>query len=181
VELHRRGEGLTVPYRPLDLPRKLGFAIFGRLPRRLRVLAVRAGTPGFTVGALVLIQRTGDRSSVLLVHQRHTRHWALPGGLLRRGEGAADGLRREVSEELGLTLDEAQTAHPVGVIVDPLPRRVDVLFSCSLPSDAATPAPHHVEVDDVRWCSVDDLPAITAITAQVLAEYRALGLLGAAG
>jgi 8-oxo-dGTP diphosphatase len=162
----------------LDPLRRVGFAIFGRLPRRARVLAVRAGTPGFTVGALVLLQREGDRSSVLLVHQRHTRQWALPGGLLRRGEGAPEGLRREVYEELGLSLSLSQTAHAVGVIVDPRPRRVDVLFACSLPADAAEPAPHHVEVAAVRWCALGDLPAVTAITAQVLAEYEALGLLG---
>jgi 8-oxo-dGTP diphosphatase len=163
----------------LDYPRRLGFAIFGRLPRRLRVLAVRAGTPGFTVGALVLLQRDGDPLSVLLVHQRHTRQWALPGGLLRRGEGAPEGLRREVHEELGLTLDEAQSAHAVGVIVDPQSRRVDVLFAVTLSADAPTPVASHVEVAEVRWCSADDLPGITAITAQVLAEYQALGLLGA--
>ena len=163
-----------------DSLRKLGFTVFGRLPRRVRVLAVRAGTPGFTVGALVLLQREGDRSSVLLVHQRHTRQWALPGGLLRRGEGAPEGVRREVSEELGLTLDLDQTAHAVGVIVDPRPRRVDVLFACSLAADAPSPLAHHVEVAEVRWCTVSDLPAVTAITAQVLAEYEALGLLGSA-
>ncbi|MDX6227251.1 MAG: 8-oxo-dGTP diphosphatase [Frankiales bacterium] len=162
----------------LDVARKMGFAVFGRLPRRLRVLAVRAGTPGFTVGALVLLQRAGDASSVLLVHQRHTRQWALPGGLLRRGEGAAQGLRREVLEELGLTLDTVQTAHAVGVLVDARSRRVDVLFTCWLAADAPTPTPAHVEVDSVQWCSMAGLPRITAITAEVLAEYTALGLLG---
>jgi 8-oxo-dGTP diphosphatase len=170
VELHRRGQGLIVPSSSLDPLRKVGFSVFGRLPRRVRVLAVRAGTPGFTVGALVLLQREGDRSSVLLVHQRHTRQWALPGGLLRRGEGAPEGVRREVQEELGLVLDETETAHAVGV---------DVLFASTLAADAQTPAPHHVEVADVRWCTYDDLPSITAITAQVLAEYEGLGLFGA--
>lgn len=160
--------------------RKLGFALFGRLPRRVRVLAVRAGTPGFTVGSLVLLQRSGDRSSVLLVHQRHTRQWALPGGLLRRGEGASAGLRREVLEELGLSLELVQTAHAVGVLVDPGPRRVDVLFACTLAADAPTPLPGHVEVSSVQWCNVGSLPPITPITAQVLAEYEALGLLGGA-
>jgi ADP-ribose pyrophosphatase YjhB (NUDIX family) len=163
----------------LDPLRKVGFAVFGRLPRRVRVLAVRAGTPGFTVGSLVLLQREGDRSSVLLVHQRHTRRWALPGGLLRRGEGAPEGLRREVYEELGLSLDGSLTAHAVGVVVDPRPRRVDVLFACTLDADAPEPAAHHVEVAAVRWCTIDDLPPITPITAQVLAEYEALGLFGA--
>jgi ADP-ribose pyrophosphatase YjhB (NUDIX family) len=114
---------------------------------------------------------------VLLVHQRHTRQWALPGGLLRRGEGAPEGLRREVLEELGLSLAVVQTAHAVGVLVDPGPRRVDVLFACMLAADAPTPVPKHVEVSAVQWCSFGSLPAVTAITAQVLAEYEALGLL----
>ena len=165
-----------MPSPALDPLRKAGFTLFGRLPRRVRVLAVRAGTPGFTVGALVLLQREGDRSSVLLVHQRHTRQWALPGGLLRRSEGAPEGLRREVYEELGLNLD---VSHAVGVMVDPRPRRVDVLFAATLAADAPEPSAHHVEVAAVRWCTVADLPPITAITAQVLAEYEALGLLGA--
>ncbi len=162
----------------LDFARKIGFALFGRLPRRVRVLAVRAGTPGFTVGALVLLQRGDDRTSVLLVHQRHTRQWALPGGLLRRGEGAPEGLRREVLEELGLTLDQGQTAHAVGTLIDPGSRRVDVLFACTLATDEPTPTPSHVEVAAVRWCSLADLPQVTAITSEVLAEYEALGLLG---
>lgn len=161
-----------------DLARKLGFSLFGRLPRRVRVLAVRAGTPGFTVGALVLLQQAGDRSSVLLVHQRHTRQWAMPGGLLRRGEGAPEGVRREVLEELGISLDLAQTAHAVGVLVDPGSRRVDVLFACTLPAGTPTPASAHVEVAAVQWCSLAALPGITAITTEVLAEYEALGLLG---
>jgi 8-oxo-dGTP diphosphatase len=164
----------------LDVARKIGFAIFGRLPRRVRVLAVRAGTPGFTVGALVLLQRADDPLSLLLVHQRHTRQWALPGGLLRRGEPAADGLRREVLEELGLALDDAQSAHPVGVLVDAGSRRVDVLFACTVPPDAPTPVPAHVEVSAVQWCSMTELPRVTAITAEVLREYQALGLLGGA-
>lgn len=161
----------------LDYPRRLGFAVFGRLPRRVRLAAVRAGTPSFTVGALVLLQRGDDRTSLLLVHQRHTRQWALPGGLLRRGEGAPEGLRREVLEELGVSLDVAQSAHAAGVVVDAGSRRVDVLFTARLADDAPTPVPAHVEVSGVRWCSTDDLPAVTPITAQVLAEYEALGLL----
>jgi 8-oxo-dGTP diphosphatase len=161
----------------LDYPRRLGFIVFGRLPRRVRLAAVRAGTPSFTVGALVLLQRGDDATSVLLVHQRHTRQWALPGGLLRRGEGAPEGLRREVLEELGLTLDDAQSAHAAGVLVDAGSRRVDVLFRCLLAADAPTPEPAHVEVAAVRWCSTADLPKVTAITAEVLAEYEALGLL----
>jgi ADP-ribose pyrophosphatase YjhB (NUDIX family) len=164
----------------LEWPQRLGFAVFGRLPRRVRVWAVRAGTPGFTVGALVLLQRDGDAGSLVLVHQRHTRQWALPGGLLRRGEPAAEGLRREVLEELGLALDPAQTDHAVGALVDPRSRRVDLLYACRLPADAPTPRPAHVEVADVRWCSYTDLPGVTAITAEVLREYAARGLLGGA-
>jgi hypothetical protein len=85
-----------------------------------------------------------------------------------------------VLEELGLHLELGETANAVGVLVDPGPRRVDVLFACTLAADAPTPVPGHVEVSSAQWCNVDSLPDITPITAQVLAEYEALGLLGGA-
>jgi hypothetical protein len=67
--------------------------------------------------------------------------------------------------------------HAVGVLVDAGSRRVDVLFAVRLAADAPTPEPAHVEVTAVRWCSSADLPKVTVITAEVLEEYEALGLL----
>jgi hypothetical protein len=47
-------------------------------------------------------------------------------------------------------------------------------------ADAPTPTAAHVEVSAVQWCSSSELPRVTAITAEVLREYQALGFLGGA-
>ena len=90
----------------LPVVRKVAMRAFRLMPAPMRRLAVRWGTPSYTVGA-VLVLRRGD-GHVLLVDQRHTGGWALPGGLLQRAEGAVAGLLREVREEVGLRLDPGQ-------------------------------------------------------------------------
>ena len=75
------------------------------LPGWVRRALVRLATPSYTVGAVLVLRRPDG--SVLLVDQRHTGGWALPGGLLKRGEQPVEGLVREVSEEVRILLTEA--------------------------------------------------------------------------
>ena len=70
--------------------------VFRRMPAPLRRAAVRAGTPGFTVGAVCLLERDG---MLLMLRQPHRVGWSLPGGLLDRGESAADAVQRELVED----------------------------------------------------------------------------------
>ena len=67
--------------------RRPAMSAFRLLPKPLRRAAVHAGTPSYTVGAVALLRRSDG--CVLLVDQRHSPGWALPGGLLRRGETPA--------------------------------------------------------------------------------------------
>jgi ADP-ribose pyrophosphatase YjhB (NUDIX family) len=94
--------------RPLYL---FALRVFRRLPAPLRRTAVRLGTPGFTVGAVCLLERDG---SLLMLRQPHRKGWSLPGGLLSRGENAAEAVAREVHEETGLRI---QVGRPVTVVV----------------------------------------------------------------
>src|SRR5881227_2486425 len=84
-------------------------SVFRRLPDPLRRLVVHTATPSYTVGAVAVLRRSDGR--IALVEQRHSLGWALPGGLLGRGETAAVGLAREIGEELGITIEP--TALPV--------------------------------------------------------------------
>ena len=60
--------------------------------------------PKFLVGVLAVI--FDDRGRVLLL--KHTYRpdypWGLPGGWLRAGEGAAEGIERELLEETGFVV-----------------------------------------------------------------------------
>src|SRR5436309_849326 len=76
--------------------KKAAYTMFRWLPRPVRRMIVHIGAPSFTVGAVAVLRRPDSR--VVFVDQRHTDGWALPGGLLRRGEAAAEALVREVCE-----------------------------------------------------------------------------------
>ena len=138
-------------------------------PGPVRRLAVRLGTPSYTLGA-VLVLRRGD-GKVLLVDQRHTGGWALPGGLLRRGEGPAEGLAREVGEEVGIHLAPADLPEPMP-LVDPRTQRVDFVY---VMNDAVGHASveDEAEVRRVGWFSVDELPAMTEPTREIIASVTA--------
>lgn len=139
--------------------------LYRRLPTWARRRAVRTISPSFTVGAMCFIERGDDH--LLLVRHVYRARWGVPGGLLRRGEEAADGARREVFEEVGLAVD--LVGEPT-VVVDPEPQRVDVIYRASLAPgiDAIEAAPQSPEIAEVRWFARNDLPELQHETASAL-------------
>jgi ADP-ribose pyrophosphatase YjhB (NUDIX family) len=144
--------------------------IYQRLPRRLRRWVVRRLTPSFTVGAACIVER--DDGAVLLVRQVYRRGWGMPGGLSRRREEMEDTARREVLEEVGLPIE--LVGRPA-VVVDPVPRRVDVVFRARPAdgSDASTARPSSPEIAEVRWWPAGQLPELQHETVTAL---EALGM-----
>ena len=139
--------------------------VFGRLPTTVRRRVVRAVSPSFTVGAMCIIER--DDGSLLLVRHSYRKRWGVPGGLLRKGEKAADGARREVHEEVGLMIE--LLGEPA-VVVDPEPQRVDVIFRCrpAIGTDADAIVPRSPEIVEARWFRPDQLPELQFETAGAL-------------
>jgi 8-oxo-dGTP pyrophosphatase MutT (NUDIX family) len=147
--------------------RKALMTMFRALPTPLRRVLVRLGTPSYTVGAVLVLRRQDGR--VLMVEQRHTGGWALPGGLLRRSEEPVEGLVREVSEEIGVHLDSAQLPSPTAV-VDASARRVDLVFVLDTQDDRDAHPGDPAEVRRIGWFS--DLPDVTEPTRAVLEAAR---------
>jgi 8-oxo-dGTP diphosphatase len=151
-----------------DAFQRAGLSAFRRMPIPARRAAVRALTPRFTVGAVIVIQRPAGE--VLMVRQRHTGHWALPGGLLDRGEGPREAIAREVAEELGITFD-VERLDPPTVHVDAAARRVDVIFRSG--EDVQPVRFDDPETLAIGWQRLERLPDVTSSTLDVL---RAVGL-----
>jgi 8-oxo-dGTP diphosphatase len=139
--------------------------VFGRLPTTVRRRVVRAVSPSFTVGAMCIIER--EDGSLLLVRHSYRKRWGVPGGLLRKGEKAADGARREVHEEVGLMIE--LLGEPA-VVVDPDPQRVDVIFRCrpAAGTDPDAIVPRSPEIVEARWFRPDQLPELQFETAGAL-------------
>jgi 8-oxo-dGTP diphosphatase len=152
--------------------KRTAMRVFRRLPRPVRRLLIHSFTPSYTVGAVLALTRSDG--TVLLVAQRHSPGWALPGGLLRRGEASIDGLIREVEEEVGLVLDPADLPLPVAVIA-PRVRRVDVVY-VSADGDGLAPrrGADRDEVTGVGWFALDALPEVSDATLEILSGVRLL-------
>lgn len=138
---------------------------YRRLPTWARRRAVRTVAPSFTVGAMCFIER--DDGRLLLVRHVYRNWWGVPGGLLERGEDAADGARREVFEEVGLVIDLVGEPR---VVVDPEPQRVDIVYRAR-PADGADPdavAPGSPEIVEARWFARSELPELQHETVAAL-------------
>ncbi len=136
--------------------------VYRRLPVSARRQVVRVVAPTFSVGAICLIERADG--AVLLVRHSYRRRWGTPGGLLARGETAVDGAKREVREEVGL---EVEMVGEPAVVVDPEPRRVDLVYRCrpAPGSDTDAVTPGSPEIVEARWFAVSALPELQPETA----------------
>ena len=152
--------------------KRAAMRVFRRLPRPVRRLIIRSVTPSYTVGAVLVLQRADG--ALLMVEQRHTPGWALPGGLLRRGELPHEGLVREVAEEIGVDLDPAALPLPYSVLA-PRVRRIDIVYVLS---DDAAMRPRRGEDEDevigVGWFALDALPELNDATLDILRGVRLL-------
>jgi ADP-ribose pyrophosphatase YjhB (NUDIX family) len=140
--------------------------LYGRIPEPVRRVLVRVVAPSFTVGALCAITRPDGQ--LLLVRQTYRPKWGLPGGLLRRREEPGDGARREVREEVNLDIE--LLGEPV-VVVDPVPRLIDIVFRARPASLAAIAElrPASPEIVEARWFAPDQLPELQHEAAAALA------------
>lgn len=141
----------------IDRAHVAALRLYRRMPTLARRWLVRGVAPSFTAGAICVIERPDG--AVLLVRQVYRHQWGVPGGLLKRGEDAADAARREVLEEVGLEVD--LVGEPA-VVVDADPQRIDVVFRArpaqGIDPDSARPC--SPEIVKVVWFAPDELPEL---------------------
>jgi 8-oxo-dGTP pyrophosphatase MutT (NUDIX family) len=110
--------------------------------------------------AIVLVPDDRGRSAFLLTRRasklrRHSGQWALPGGRLDAGESHVQGALRELREEIGVALDEADV---VGLLDDYPTRSGFVITPVVLWGERASkPRPDPREVASVHRVRVAEL------------------------
>jgi 8-oxo-dGTP pyrophosphatase MutT (NUDIX family) len=104
------------------------------------------------IGVRVMLLKE-DR--VLLVSQTYMPGWYMPGGGVKRGETLEAAARREVREETGIELDQIQL---LGAYTHFKEWKTDhnIVF---LSRDFRMSGPHDREIAEVRFFSLDALPA----------------------
>lgn len=155
----------------------LALAVFGLLPERLRRRVLRLVSPTFTVGALCLVENR--HASFLLVRHSYRSGWGLPGGIVKRHEDVEAAAHREVREEVCLEID---VIGPPSVVVDPVQRRVDVIFAARAATcdGSIDPSPCSAEIAEVRWMTRDEITTLQLreeLQTETAGALRARGLL----
>ena len=121
-----------------------------------------------SAGAIVL----NDRGEVLLVKDVRKDAWTFPGGIIEEDEGVLDGVKREVLEETGITVEVGELfcvtsntcKYPGYNGVKVVPTKVMLDFVCRAVS--GTPRPSE-ENSKTAWFPLDQAQRL--ITAPALA------------
>lgn len=86
-------------------------------------------------------------------HKRHGGLWEFPGGKVEPGETLEEAARREVEEELGVSV--TQVSDPVYAARDP-----GSAFLIEFTPIRVSGLPQALEHDEIRWVTIEDLGSL---------------------
>jgi len=136
------------------------------------------------VGKIPLIQAgsaiifVNDAGKILMIKNKATSNWGLPGGSIEPGESLEDCARREALEEIGLIAGKIELLdvfsgnhmhyiYPNGDEV----YNVAAIYTCNDYSGTITP--DHIECDIVEYFDPYDLPEnVTGFVLRMIEKYR---------
>jgi 8-oxo-dGTP diphosphatase len=139
-----------------------------------------AATVVEAAGGVVIAAAAGHTGAlrVLIVHRPRYDDWSLPKGHVDPGEAPVDTALREVLEETGV---RAESLAPLGTTQHRLThgtKRVHWFLMRPIDEqdriDAHVPHAQDAEVDDARWCEIDEAARLLSYTSELDLLRRAL-------
>ncbi|MBH5321316.1 NUDIX hydrolase [Aurantiacibacter sediminis] len=118
-----------------------------------------------------------DKGRLLLVRKRNTKWFMQAGGKIEPGETAQDALRRELKEEIGLSIQDARLRY-LGTFFAPAANEADCVVDAALFHIRHSHLPiAKEEIEEAVWVSPDDalnLPLAPLTRDHVLPIARTL-------
>lgn len=145
--------------------------LVARIPASAALMKALYGLtrPRVTLGVVGLI--VNAQGQILLAeHVFHPEHpWGLPGGWIEAGENPAEALRREIREELGLSI--AIERPLLAVASRKHFRHLDLSYLCRPEGE---PGALSFEISSYAWFEAETLELQDEFQRAVLAHYRSL-------
>lgn len=117
-------------------------------------------------GACVLILHNNE---VLLVKTTYWPGYTLPGGGIKKGESPYEAGIREVSEEVGITLESIT---PVATFVFYEDYKIDTVHSFYSYVDSKAYKLDVLEIDSAEWFPLDALPELNPGATRIVEKYK---------
>ena len=113
-------------------------------------------------GVKVVIQNSGD--VLCIKNSYHYELWSFVGGGVKRREKPSDAARREVREEVGITVRDLTYC---GVIESDAEGKRDIIYVFTATSSTRTFEKDDFEVDRAEWFSGNELPDLGPVGRRV--------------
>lgn len=127
-------------------------ALWRFAPKSLRRWGVWLVEPRFTVTAGAVVVDAEGRVLLLEHRFRVGSGWGIPGGFIEKGEQPEEALRRELREEVGLEIAEAELAF-VRTLKRPV--QIEIIFRCRARGSIGH---KNVEIKSAGWFARDQFP-----------------------
>lgn len=108
-------------------------------------------TPTHSVSVTGIVVNESQR--ILVIRRRDNGHWEPPGGILELNESFEEGVRREILEETGVTV---QVDRLSGIYKNLSIGVVALVFRCT-PRSTITRT-HSDEAEEIRWVDLASIP-----------------------
>ena len=119
-----------------------------------------------TSGAKIILTNNGK---ILLVKHTYGYRYTLPGGGIKKNEKPEEAVRREIREELGVTLNAVTY---LGSFLSTTEYKKDTVNAFHSELKDKNVYIDNLEIDETRWFSFNDLPSLGPITTKIFDLYK---------
>jgi len=121
-----------------------------------------------TFGVKCIIQ--DNQGKILMLRKNFAyKGWVFPGGAIRQGEKPVDAIRREIKEDLGITLENV---HELGSFFQRVHYRKETMYCFSAITSSLVTDFNKEKIEEVGWFERTQLPPLSPISQSVMALFK---------
>ena len=120
-----------------------------------------------TKGVKCILENNGK---ILMIRRTYgTDKWVFPGGAIKANETIENAVRREIQEDLDITLDQLRS---LGSFTQTIHHRQETLHCFAGTISSNSLRLDKEKIQEVRWFDISELPELTPVSNSVISLYK---------